>query len=99
MAPSGHGWAGVAVIIPAMIGFDGEPAFRLRWQTERDDIREAVAWDLRHSRHLKKLRVGYGLGVVAAISAGLRATGGSSVGNRTLAAGCCRSAEPPQLTV
>jgi hypothetical protein len=47
-----------------MNGFDGEPAFRLRWQTERDDIREAVAWDLRHSRRLKKLRVGYGLGVV-----------------------------------
>ena len=47
-----------------MIGFDGEPAFRLRWQTERDDIREAVAWDLRHSRRLKKLRVRYGLGVV-----------------------------------
>ena len=49
---------------PAMHGFDGEPAFRLRWQTERDDIREAVAWDLRHSRRLKKLRVGYGLAVV-----------------------------------
>jgi YcxB-like protein len=47
-----------------MTGFDGEPAFRLRWHTERDDVREAVAWDLRHSRRLKKLRVGYGLGVV-----------------------------------
>jgi hypothetical protein len=49
---------------PAMTGFDGQPVFRLRWQTERDDIREAVAWDLRHSPRLKKLRVGYGLGVV-----------------------------------
>ena len=47
-----------------MNGFASEPVFRLRWQTERDDIREAVAWDLRHSRRLKKLRVGYGLGVV-----------------------------------
>ena len=62
----------------ASIQVDVGLKFRLRWQTERDDIREAVAWDLRHSRHLKKLRVGYGLGVVAAISAGLRATGGSS---------------------
>jgi hypothetical protein len=49
---------------PAMHGFDGEPAFRLRWQTEPDDIREAVGWDLRHSRRLKRLRVGYGLAVI-----------------------------------
>jgi hypothetical protein len=62
---------------PAMNGFDGEPVFRLRWQTGRDDIREAVAWDLRHSRRLKKLRVGYGLGVVLlGLGAWLEATGG-----------------------
>ena len=60
-----------------MNGFDGEPVFRLRWQTGRDDIREAVAWDLRHSRRLKKLRVGYGLGVVLlGLGGWLEATGG-----------------------
>lgn len=47
-----------------MNGFDGEPAFRLGWETERDDIREAVAWNLRHSRRLRMLRVGYGLAIV-----------------------------------
>ena len=60
-----------------MNGFAGEPVFRLRWHTERDDIREAVAWDLRHSRRLKKLRVGYGLGaVVLGLGAWLQAASG-----------------------
>jgi YcxB-like protein len=51
-----------------MDGFDGEPAYRLRWETQRDDIREAVAWNLRHSRRLWRLRLSYG---VAALLLGL----------------------------
>jgi YcxB-like protein len=48
-------------MIPAVDGFDGEPAFTLRWETERDDVRELVAWNLRHVQRLRWLRMGYGL--------------------------------------
>jgi len=61
----------------AMKGFDGEPAFRLRWETQRDDIREAVAWNLRHSRRLRMLRVSYGVAaVLVGLGGWLMATGG-----------------------
>jgi hypothetical protein len=62
---------------PAMKGFDGESAFRLRWETQPGDTRQAVAWNLRHSRRLRMLQLSYGVAAVLLGLGGWRtATGG-----------------------